>query len=156
MEIETAARRFLLAHDGVRGYVGDKVTKFSLLEHVDGTGGRAIVVRRSNGWKTPDSVQTSEFPLLLVDCWADCDRVGGDKVADNAVDKAFAVYRVVDKLLHAKRDFMMGDLRIISSQRWSEPFFETANDAHKGVASLSTPKGDSAVVTAQYALHLVH
>lgn len=156
MEIETAVRKFLLQQDSVKGYVGDKVTKFSLLEHVDGTGGRAIVVRRSNGWNTPDSVQTSEFPTVILDFWADCDRVDGSKVVDNAVDKAFAVYRVVDKLIHGKRDVMMGSLRIFSVQRWSEPIFETANDAHGSTKSMSTPIGDSAVVSATYAFHLAH
>ena len=160
MEVETAIRRHLLSLDGVKGYVGpDGVYKYSLLNHVEGTGGRAIVVRRSNGWGVPDPVQSSEYPIVMLDFWADPDRVDGEKVADNAVDKAFAVYRVVDKLLHGKRGVIWGGdggLFVISSSRYAEPFYETAGDSHGGKPDIMTPIGDTAVVTAQYALHIVH
>lgn len=165
MEIETAARKMLLDNDAVNGYVVGKVFKFSLLQHVDGTGGLALVVRRSNGWTVPDEIQTPEFPILIVDCWADCDRVDGEMVSDNAVDKAFGLYRVVDKLIHGIADQWWGargdnpGLRIIRGSRGSDPYFSTSNDAHSPAAGgpvPQTPTGNSAVVTAQYNLQVVH
>lgn len=162
MEIETAARRMLLAAPAAAGYVQDRVYKFSLLEPVEGTGGRAIVVRRSNGWSQPDAVQSSEYPVLALDFWADNDRdADGLSVAANAIDKAYAVYRAVDPLFHRVRDAWWGaggsnrGLRVISSTRFAEPSHRSAVDRHAGGAN-ETDIGDSAVVTVTYALHLVH
>jgi hypothetical protein len=164
MEIETAARRMLLGQSAVTGYVGQKVFKFSLLEHVEGTGGRAVVVRRNSGWVQPGRVRTSEYPLLVLDCWADCDRDSvGAKAEDNAIDKAYAVYRVIDPLIHAVRSVWWGaggshrGMLIVNGFRWAEPWHATAVDVHpaiQGVTSPGSPKGDSAVVTATYALQV--
>lgn len=159
MELETAFRRRLLADGSVSGYVGRKVFKFSLMESVDGTGKRAIVVRRSNGWAVPSDRTTGEYPLLAVDCYADCDRdAAGDVVARNAIDKAYAMYRVVDPLIHGLRGVRVGPggedpgLMVVSAQRWSEPFHRTDQDGHPG----DPPLGDAACVTAVYALNVVH
>lgn len=164
MEIETAVRRHLLALPSATGYVSQRVYKFSLLDHVQGTQQRAIVVRRSNGWASPDTVQSSEYPILVVDFWADPTRdEDGNKVADDAVDKAYAVFRAVDKDLHAKRDEWWGaggtnpGLRVISCARWAEPFHMTGQDQHgSGPKFDGVPMGDCGVVVAQYAIHTTH
>lgn len=164
MEIETAARRHLLGFADVTAYVQKKVFKHSLLERVDGTSGRAIVVRRSNGWGQPDPVQTAEFPILVVDFWADPDRdADGQKVEDNAIDKAYAVYRAVDPLLHAVRDQWWGaggtnpGLWIVNCARYAEPFHQTIDDVHgSGPVAGNQPIGEEACVTVQYAVTLVH
>jgi hypothetical protein len=156
MEIDTAVRRHLLMQPGVVGYVGTKVFKNELLEAVDGTGGRAVVVRKNGGFSTPQSVNTDEFPSLVVDCWADCDRdPSGEIVVNNAIDKAYAVYRVVDALLGRLNDAWLGaggtspGVRVISSGKMMEPIHETSADAHG-----PTKMGDSAVVTAEYEFHI--
>lgn len=164
MEIETAARRQMLTVDVIKGYVQSKVFKFSLLEHVQGTSGRALVIRRSNGWASPDPVQSSEYPLLVFDCWADPTRDSmGGVAADDAVDKAYALYRAVNAQVHGIRDVWWGagganpGLRIISAARWGEPFHMTASDQHgSGPKLMGTPLQDCAVVTVQYAIHTAH
>ena len=152
MEIETAVRKFLLSKSQVTGYVGQKVFKFELLEPVAGTGGRAVVVRRVGSWGTPDPIGTAEFPLLQVECWADPDRDGdGNVLVANAVDKALAVQRVIDPLLHGKRGVQWSDLPVVSSARFSEPVIVTPSDQH-GSGSM----GDSAYVWTRYAVQVVH
>ena len=164
MELETAARRFLLSEPAVNGYVAGKVFKHTLVQTPSGTGGCALVVRRSSGWASPDLVKTSEYPRLLVECWADPDRYdSGDRAVDNAVDKAFALFRVVDASMHGLRDVWWGaggsdsGLRIVSCVRSGEP------DAVWGQRVLSVGPdsrpadvAEMAMVLAVYNLHLVH
>lgn len=155
MEVDTAARRMLLTVPTVIGYVGSKVFKNVLSEHVNGTGGRAVVLRRGNGWAPPSRVQTSEYPSLVVECWADADRLGDMVTTDNAVDKAFALQRVVSRVMHRQRDVWWGaggtnrGVRIITSMQNSEPSVETEKDQHGGI-----PMGDCAVVSVRFDLHV--
>lgn len=157
MELTTAARKMLLAQADVTGYVQMRVTKHSLLEPVTGTGRSAVVVRQASGWATPDPVQTAEYPLLAVECWADCSRtVDGDPLQDDSIDRALALYRVVDGHLHGKRDVMWGGLqglRVLSSARDGEPRIWTAKD----VKGRGAPDfGDSAMVEVLYRVHTHH
>ncbi len=161
MEIETAARRRYLQDPTVQGYVTGKVFKHSLLERVDGTGGRALVVRRSNGWAQADNTQSSEYPILVVDCWADRTRSPeGDPLGDDAIDKAYALWRAVDSITHRVRDQWWGGggsdlgLMMVSIVRWVEPFHMTSDDQH-GAGSVATkqPMGECALVSASYAVH---
>lgn len=165
MELETAVRRLLLADETVAGYVGDKVFKNTLEEHVDGTGGRAVTVFRTGGWTAPDPVSSAEFPLLQVNCFADCDRDDDGLVTSrNAIDKAFAVYRSVDRLLHGAREEWWGaggrdeGLMIVSCARYVEPIAMEAQDQHAtaNVGNAQVPLGDSAFVWARYACVVVH
>lgn len=158
MELVTAARRRLLDVPGVKGYVGDKVFKYKLGEggHPDGTGGRAIVVRPGGSWGAPDLVQSSEYPRLYVDFWADLDRDEALQPREsNAEDKAFAMWRLVNPLLHRQRDVWWGaggssrGLRIITSHLSTDPLYETQATVHEGVSL-----GDCAVVTAIYNVHI--
>jgi hypothetical protein len=162
VEVEPAVRRRLLDDLTVRGYVADRVYKHKLDTHVQGTGQRAIVVRTDGGWAQPDEVQTSEFPMLYVDFWADRSRnTAGKATADDAVDNARAVYRAADRLLHARRGERWGafgshpGLMVVSSARFSEPVVQTERQSHGG-AFLSVKLGDCAVITVRYALHVVH
>lgn len=160
MEIETAARRLLLADETVNSYVAGKVFKGTLLQTPEGTGGYAIVVRRGAGWWSPDPVNTSEYPLLVVECWADPDRENGVKKRENGADKAWALFRAVDGLLHAQRDQWWGagganpGLRIISCARDSEPVAVGGPDARLGDRAAAF--GDLWMVPAVYDVHTVH
>lgn len=158
MELETGARRMLLLNPGVVGYVGQKVFKNELLEHVQGSSGRALVVRKAGGWAPPDRVQSSEFPELVIECWADPDRApNGDMKVDNAVDKAYALYRLIDPLFHRVMDVYWGaggtdrGVRVISSYRAMEPSHSLVNYPRAGS---NTPMQDCAAVTVTYNVHL--
>jgi len=152
MEVETAIRKYLLAQSGVTGYVGGRVYKFQLMEPVHATSHRAVVIKRVGQWGTPDSVQTSEYPLVQVECWADPDRdADGNVLVMNALDKAFAVQRTIDPFLHGKRGVKFSDLDVVSTQRWSESIIVTQDDQH-GQGNM----GDAAYVATRYALHVVH
>lgn len=165
MEIETAARRHMLTLDTIRSLVVDRVYKFRLTTHVAGTGQSALVTRRSNGWSQPDDVQTSEFPVLVFDCWADPSRdAAGEMLQDDAIDRAYSLYRAVDKAVHGIRDVWWGaggtnpGLRIVSAARWAEPFHFTKTEKFgSGPAEFGgVPLAECAVVVAQYAIHTVH
>jgi hypothetical protein len=157
MEIESAARRMLLQQQAVTGYVQNRIWRHDRQEVLDGTGQRAIVLRRNNGWAQREQRNTQEFPILLVECWADSTRDDcGQIVKADALDNAYALHRVVDPLLHGKRGVRWGGvngLLIVSSQTWAEPISETAERAHGHRAK---ELGDLAVVTTQYAICCIH
>lgn len=152
MEIDTAVRRMLLQQPSVIGYVGTKVFKNALIDNVDGTGGRAVVVRRRGGWYPPDLVGTAEMPVVEVECWADPDREGGLKTVDNAIDKAYALQRVVSTVMNRQRDVWWGaggdnpGVRVISCLQSDDPVHETATDLHGTGAGI----GDCAIVTVHF------
>lgn len=157
MEVETALRKYLMGLNPVAGYVADRVYKHRLLDKVDGTGDRAIVIKRTGSWTRPDSVKTAEFPLVQIQFWADHDRdeTGGIKVA-NAEDKAWAVFRVTDPFLHAKRGVRWGEttdnpgLMVVTCQRWHEPRLDEPH------GRLKDQMGDSVYVGVEYALQVLH
>lgn len=164
MEVEPAYRRHLLDIPDVRGIVGPAgVHKGKLYEKVDGTGGRAIVVRADvGGWAVPNQINTQEFPILVFDFWADATRDDhGNKAADDAADNARAVYRVVDKRIHGKRGLWVGGfgqhpgLYVVTSDRFQEPEVATAPGT-KTWAPYNMDLGESAVVSVQYALTVMH
>lgn len=161
MELETAFRRHLLAAEPVAGYVGQKVYKHRLGEKIDGTGGRAIVLYRNNGWATPDPVTTQEYPILALKLYADPDRDTDGQVKEfNGEDKAFALYRVVDRFVRGLRGVWVGGvaqtpgLLVITSQRWKEPVISTEKDRHG--QTTGDPLGDSVYAYVEYALQVVH
>ena len=164
MEVESAFRRALLASSAVTGYVQQAVWKFRLEDHVDGQGTRAVVLYRDGGWAAPNDMNTPEFPLLTVECWADCTRnhVAGratEKAAEDAIDNAYALYRVVDAVLHPMpRGLRWGavgsdpGLLVVGGQRWSEP---SHYDATRG-DGFGRQFGEAAMVRATYALQVSH
>ena len=162
MEVEAAVRRVLLGDPTVNGYVVGKVFRNRLEEKVDGTGGRAIVVARNNGWATPDPATSQEYPIVVLKFYADPDRdvYSGGVQRSNAEDKALAVYRAADKLLHAKRGVWMGafgsnrGLMVVTSARASEPVVVREKDRH-GEGS-GDPLGDSLYVMVEYNMQVVH
>lgn len=160
MEVTTAARRYMLNQVSVTSQVQQRVFKHRLMEKIDGTGKSAIVVKRSGGWASPDRVQTIEFPILVMEYWADHARTPGGEIAvANAEDRAWALHRIADPLLHAQRDVRWGafgsdpGLRIVSAKRESEPVLVNHEDAHDYRAA---PMGDSVMVSCRYALEIVH
>lgn len=159
MEVTTAVRRHLLSVDAVRGYVGARVFKHRLEEKVDGTGRCAVVVKRTGGWASPDPIKTSEYPILLLEFHADPSRNEyGEIEVSNAEDRAWSLFRVVDPVLHGKRDQWWGGmgtdpgLKVITSARNSEPDLTAQSDQH----SSAPPLGDSVFVTVRYSLEVVH
>ena len=166
MELAPAARRHLMASTAIRGYVADRVYTHELATHVAPHGKRAIVVRPSGGWSQPEQRSGGEFPLLYIDCWADCTREpNGDRAADDNITNAWAVYRAVDPLLQGVRHAQWGavgtqpGLTIVSCERWSEPIPQTAGDSHGGASTAlpyPVPIGEAAVVTTAYAIITFH
>jgi hypothetical protein len=162
LEVEPAARRRLLTVDTITGYVVDHIYKGTLDTHVEGTGGRAIVLRAEGGWSQPDPVNTQEYPLLYVDCWSDRSRnASGQATVNDARANARAVWRALDPILHARRAERWGavgsdpGLLVVGCSRWTEPTTLDAASAHRG-NWLGIPLGDCAVVTAAYALIIAH
>lgn len=161
MELETAVRRHLVKDQTVNGYVQGKVFKHTLELNLEGTGGYAIVVRRAPGWALPDPIKSSEFPRLVVECWADPDRdEQGMKASENGATKALSLYRAVDRLLHAKRDVWWGagggerGLRIITSARDLDP--AALGGPSASVDNRPALFGDLSMVPATYQIQTVH
>lgn len=159
MELETAARKYLLTDDTIRGYVVSgtetRCYKHRLETPVHGSGKIAIVVSRNGGWAQPDEVQTVEFPVLRVDVVADPDRdVDGGIRVMNGEDKAAAVLRVVDRLLQNQRGVMWGGpngLLVITCGRWREMAFFSQEDLHGKRLDL----GDSIMARREYRMSCV-
>ena len=109
MEVETAVRRHLLDQGAITNLVQRRVWKFVLRlfdddgapKALEGSGLAAIVLKRRRGWTSPDMQKTSEFPLLVVECWADNSREeDGTVIKLDAEDRAAQLYREVDRILH--------------------------------------------------------
>ncbi len=156
MEIDTAVRRMLLTRPEVTGYVGQKVFKNELLEAVDRTASRAVVVRKNGGFADVRSVNTDEYPALQVECWADCDRnPDGSVSVQNSIDKAYALARTVLSVMNRARDVWWGaggtdpGVRVLWCAKVAEPVHDTSKDMHG-----ATKIGDSAVVTVEFELHI--
>lgn len=159
MELETAVRKLLLASDAVTGYVGTKVHKFRLDGVLDGTGGRAVVVRRVGGWARPQQVNTGEYPLLEVQCWADHDRDETGGIAEaTAEEKAWALWRVVDPLLHGCTGAVWGEeddragLEVLTCSRWAEGVVLSASQMDGRQRSSE----EAVFVSVQYAVECIH
>jgi hypothetical protein len=138
MEIETAARKMLMSDDTIRGYTVSeaetRVYKNRLDIPVNQTGKLALVVSRNGGWATPDEVQTLEFPILRVDAYADPTReIDGQIRILDAEDKAAALLRAADRLIHGKRGVLWGGASgvvVVTIGRWREPTLTTQEDLH--------------------------
>jgi len=159
MELETAVRKVLLGDATVTGYVGAKVHKHRLDGVLDRTGGRAVVVRRVGGWNRPNDITTQEFPLLEVQCWADHDRdANGDLATANAEEKAWALARAIDPLLHGKRGVTWGEeddrpgLPVDGCSRWAEGVVLSASQA----AGRARTSEEAVYVSVQYAVNCFH
>ena len=157
MQLLTAARKRLLSDPTIDGYVAKKVWKLRLEQQLDGTGGLAVVVSQNGGWVTPDTVQTTKYPLLRIDAVADNSRLPSGEIATlDAVDKAGALQQVIDKLIHGKRGEIWGGangLLIVSVARWREPVLYTHDDAHGGNRAVGDKNlGDCVYWRTEYAL----
>lgn len=143
MEVDAAARAMLLGYDPVRSYVVDKVYRERLAEPLQGSRGRALVVVRGPGWAGPNREQLARFPTLITKSYADPDRdQAGDVTVDNAADKAYALDRLLDRVLHNVHERYWGakgsnpGRLIISSYRATEPVLARQGDAHAGGEAL--------------------
>jgi hypothetical protein len=138
------------------------VFKFTLDESPQGTGKAAVVLRRAGAFGNTGPGSHAEFPVLAVDCYADPSRdPDGDFTTQDATDRAYALYRVVNAVLHGQRGVWWGaggndlGLQVISSDRMGEPFHSRQEDLF-GYAATLLPLGDMTRVTAQYAVHTAH
>jgi len=128
MELETAARKHPLDQTRVQNLVSGRVYKFELEEPVEGTGKASIVLYRKEAWAKPGK-NSQEYPILVVDCYADHSRdPDGGQTKDDRNDRAFQLYREVDRVLHQKdrfsRQWPVGDedgLLVLGCFRGSEP-----------------------------------
>lgn len=122
MEIESAARRYLLAQSSVTSLVGQRVWKHELFSPIGPDVPSAIVVVR-DGWHGPvEDSRTVEFPVLAVECWADATRnAAGDVTAESAADSAWSMHRVVDGLLHNQRNARWDRLIVVRCMRYGAP-----------------------------------
>jgi len=159
VEVETAVRRMLLADPTVNGYVAGKGYKHRLDDTVEGTGGMAFVVRRTGGWAKPDTVKSAEYPLVEVQCWADHDRTADGGIATaNAEEKAWALFRAVDRLMHGVRGVEWGrvgdtrGLQVIGSSRWREGSVLTTKVPGKP----NLPLLEGLYVSVEYAVQCYH
>lgn len=157
MEVEAAARRYLMRDPTVAGYVQDRVYK-NEAPLLDSSGQSWLVVSRGSGWASPDDVQSAEFPRLIVDCTSDPDRENGLIVRDNAADKAYALARVVTPLFtfpNLRGRYIGGigstpGLFVISASKYAEPRLRTPADQHP------PREGDTVTVRCEFALMVVH
>lgn len=100
MELETAARKHLLDFDSIRVLVKDRVWKYRPEEALEGTGQAAIVVRRSGNWTKPGR-NSQEYPILVVECYADASRnPNAEMMQDDAEARCYQLAREVDRVLH--------------------------------------------------------
>ena len=128
MEIETAARKHLLNQGNVTNLVSKRVWKFGEHEPLENTGLAALVLRRNTGWTKPGR-GSQEYPMLVIECLSDWSRTPeGQVIKDDAADRAYAVYREVDRILHQVdrevRYWPEGDkdgLLVLGCFRGSEP-----------------------------------
>lgn len=160
----------LLGLDDVKGQTKDQIWKNRLESGIEGTGGAAIVVSEQPWWATPDPVNTHEWPVVWVDCYADSTRDGDGLVRRfDALDKAKALARVVDKHMHGVRGVRWGDvgtskgLTVASCARWGKRYV-TAASGKRAVtggneALASDPLSDDQtvmIVRLIWALDVVH
>lgn len=153
MEVETAIRFLLLADSTLNGYVVGKGYKhrLPLSFETDAPGGYAFVVaRRAGGWSAPQDVNTQEYPLVELHWWADPDRDASGNITHlNAEEKAFALARVGDRLLHGVRGATWGTtstragLTVLGCSRYAE-----------GAPALT--QGDAVAVVVPYAVQCIH
>jgi hypothetical protein len=159
VELEAAARRALLGDATVAGYVQTRVYKYRLQTKLEGTSQSAVVVARNNGWASSLRSSAVEFPILAVRCYADPARDGDGTILElDAEDRAFGLYRAVDRVLHWQREYQMGGygsnagLTVVSSQRHGEPMLVTDKDRH----GMGDPLGDVVYALGQWAFEVVH
>jgi hypothetical protein len=115
---------------------------------IENTQKALIVITHGDGWDTPNSHNTMEFPRLTVDVWADPTRNPDLSVqTPDAKDKIITVFRRLDKVLHlidrgnggraiwwgtADEIDSRSGIRIIGSIRLTEPEFFPIQDVDHG------------------------
>lgn len=92
---------------------------------LEGTSTTCAVITNDGGWAAPNPHNTLRFPRLTLNIWADPLRDSVNNVVDpgEVMRRAFATYRVFDKLLHRTGgpEVVWGQLRVLSSVRLVEP-----------------------------------
>ena len=164
MELIPAARRHLNDMEVVAGFVQDRVWKDRLEDLLDGTGQRAIVVKRGGGWAMPQPRNTQEYPLLQIQFWADHQRNDDQTIrVEDGLSSAMAMYRAVDPLLHGVRDQWWGatssttGMWVIGCQRYSEPMPLAENALAIGrPVPTDSDSFEAQCVVVNYAVQTVH
>lgn len=109
----------------IGGQPGPGIFGHSPWARIEGSSGTAVVISHEGGWAGPNLHNTLNFPRITVNVWADPMRDNGRNASNpgEVVQRAFATYRVVDKLLHriAGPEVYFGTLRVIECLRLTEP-----------------------------------
>ena len=101
---------------------------------VQGLGCASVVIAERAGWTGPNRHNTSEFPRIQVEIYADVDRERGLPDRKTAQARAKDVFRIIDRVFHRPDagGFYWGDangeLRVVSSLRGQEPETEPVPD----------------------------
>lgn len=145
MNIITAVTRELKTHPSVTSLA--TVGKHLVPGDVDGSGLVKLAVQAMGSWYTCES--SARFPRLRIVVAADPSRTGGQKVSENAHDRALAVYKAVDDILHrtTRETVVWGGpdgVLVLGSNRANEPSFVERPDA-----------SDTALMTCSYNLKIV-
>lgn len=156
MEIEAALRRYLLSDDTMAGYCGRKIYTYEISDdELNGSGGVAIAIRRVGGWTAPQLLNTQEYPLVNIQCWADLACRGCTPLS--AQTAAWALYRALDPLIHGQGDVTWGGdsgLYVIRASRNAEPilFERRAGTPDQG----GIIRNASTFVSVNYAVQTFH
>lgn len=167
MEVVTAVRHRLLQIDALRTYVARDtdgefaVWKHRLLDSIDGTGRRAVVVRLSVPWTLPQPRNTQEYPTVALDLWADHDRDPSGGIAEaNGEEKALAMFRVIDPLIHGIRGERWGPperaMLVIGCSRTMGPILSTPHANQRQDGATGENAEEAAHVIVEYAIQTVH
>lgn len=140
-DIVAGAKKYLLAQPDVVAAVSSYliggqptpgIFEYRTWATIEGTGTTCIVLASDGGWAAANLSNTLRFPRLTVNIWADPIRDAGNNVADptEVMRRTYAVFRVVDPYFHlvAGPDVRMGDLRVITSTRLTEPTYVQVSD----------------------------
>lgn len=130
----------LLGQGAVTGYVGRRVWTHKERDPINLSGLLAYVLMRDGGWGVPQPRRHDEYPVLLVQCWADRSRdEAGEPTKEDEEERAWSLYRVLDPLLHGVRDVVWGGqngLTVVSSDRTVEPFFTRPPSSDAGFVAV--------------------
>jgi hypothetical protein len=110
----------------VNGWIFDSNLKVA----IENTQLCAVVVSYGGGWAAPQDDSTAEFPLIVVDIWADPTRADDHSVElEDAKTKCFAIHKAIKKALHFSQrvspegssPLYFQNTRVTSSELLGEP-----------------------------------
>jgi hypothetical protein len=105
---------------------------------VEGSGKSGIVLSLAGFWSSQNQHNTAQFPRLQLSIYMDCQRdpANGFPVADNASNRAYALYQKLNPLFHdaGNRIHVFDQMPVVSTTQGSA-----------GLAVMDVPDGDNLV-----------